>query len=105
MGTTTAARPPPATVPAARPTGGMGSGLGGTLAQGAALGAGAAVGSTMVHGAMNMMSGSGSSNQEQAQQQNRTDPYAAQNMQQQQPAQANPCAYQLQDFLNCAQSQ
>ena len=69
------------------------------------MGVGAGIGSSMVHGAMGMMSGGGSRQEEAP----RNDPYAAQQPQQaayqQQPAgQANPCAYQLQDFMNCAQN-
>merc|ERR1711881_77972 len=100
---TAAAAPPPA---AARP--GMGSGMGGMLMQGAALGAGAAVGSSMVHGAMGMMSGGGNK-EEAAPQQNyneaRNDPYAAQPVAQTAPStQGMVCGNELQQFMNCSQS-
>merc|ERR1719445_550403 len=76
--------------------------------QGAALGAGAAVGSSMVHGAMNMMSGSGKEQQQTQPPANNS--YAAQPQQTYQtsaPGQQaqNPCGAQLQDFLSCTQNQ
>merc|ERR1712078_369732 len=53
-----AARPAPAAPAPAAPAQSSGGGFGSMMMQGAALGAGAAVGSSMVHGAMNMISGS-----------------------------------------------
>lgn len=75
----------------------------GMVASGMAMGAGAAVGSSMVHGAMGMMSGSGSSsdNQQQQQQDQQAAPqsaYAAQPV-----AHSNPCQEQLNQFMNCSQ--
>lgn len=86
------------------------------LAQGAALGAGAAVGSTMVHGAMGMMGGGSDRHRDeggmqqqggQNQAMDQASPYGAQGgaMAQQNQQMQNPCAYQLQDFLNCTQQQ
>merc|ERR1712110_1261778 len=100
------APPAAAAPPAARP--GMGSGMGGMLMQGAALGAGAAVGSSMVHGAMGMMSGGGNK-EEAAPQQNyneaRNDPYAAQPVAQTAPStEGMVCGNELQQFMNCSQS-
>merc|ERR1712187_473111 len=82
------------------------SGMGGMMMQGAALGAGAAVGSSMVHGAMNMLSGSSDEKKDAtpAPQQvapPAASPYAAQPVAYQQ----QPCANELQQFMNCSQSQ
>jgi len=75
----------------------------GMIGQGMALGAGAAVGSSMVHGAMNMMSGSGSSSEQQqappAQAPPAASPYAAQPP----VAHNNPCQEQLNQFMQCSQ--
>merc|ERR1712173_457998 len=81
------------------PTQSSGPGMMGMIGQGMALGAGAAVGSSMVHGAMNMMSGSGSSEQ-QAQAPPAASPYAAQPAP---VAQNNPCQEQLNQFMQCSQ--
>merc|ERR1711941_130249 len=86
-----AAAPPPAAAAAPSSGGGMMSGMGGMMMQGAALGAGAAVGSSMVHGAMNMLSGSSDEKAAPAAQ-----PVAYQQQ---------PCANELQQFMNCSQSQ
>merc|ERR1711879_62582 len=87
---------------AAPPAASSGPSMMGMVGQGMALGAGAAVGSSMVHGAMNMMSGGGSSSEAPpAQAPPAASPYAAQ-----QPtpvAQANPCQEQLNQFMQCSQ--
>jgi len=70
------------------------------MMQGAAMGAGAAVGSSMVHGAMNMMSGSSDDKSAAPAQQHQVQ-YV-----QQAPAQtqfSGPCASQMQDFISCTQ--
>merc|ERR1719411_2037518 len=71
------------------------------MMQGAALGAGAAVGSSMVHGAMNMLSGDKSEGQAPpAQAPPAASPYAAQPPP---AAHNNPCQEQLNQFMQCSQ--
>merc|ERR1711934_179599 len=90
---------PPAAPAAASPvSGGAGSGMMGMVASGMAMGAGAAVGSSMVHGAMNMMSGSGSDDKQQQSAVPQQSAYAAQPI-----AQNNPCQEQLNQFMQCSQ--
>merc|ERR1712038_1863516 len=106
----TSAAAPPAGRSAPSSAGSSGPGLGSMMMQGAALGAGAAVGSSMVHGAMGMMSG-GSKEESRPVEQSSQGSYAQQPTYQtsaygaQEPQAAyNPCGNQLQDFLNCTQN-
>merc|ERR1739845_84836 len=71
-------------------------GFGGMMMQGAALGAGAAVGSSMVHGAMNMVGGKKEDHGQPS-----TSPAA---YQEPAPMSEMPCSSELKQFMNCAQS-
>merc|ERR1719463_338183 len=87
---------PPAVQSGAPVVQSRGPGFGGMMMQGAALGAGAAVGSSMVHGAMNMVGGKKEDHGQPS-----TSPAA---YQEPAPISEMPCSSELKQFMSCAQS-
>merc|ERR1711963_482416 len=96
-----AASPPPRAAPQAS----QGPGL---MAQMATTAGGVAIGSVVGHGITSMLSGGGSSNEpQQVQQQPPQQQYQQQPMYQQpqQQQQDGPCAWEVKQFIQCAQNQ
>ena len=71
----------------------------------AATAGGVAIGSVAGHAITGMMSGGGSSNEPQQQQPQQQQPSYQQPYQQQQQQQDGPCAWEVKQFIQCAQNQ